>query len=891
MNQKQNSRGIPLLLRMTLLCSLLFSTLLLSDLAIAAPPAPDSSGFDVIQLPPEALRAPDFGASPAATGSAKMESALNELASNSRTPTASVPELVASEGFRMSGERVQVLITTEASRADAAVEAITRAGGEVTGRGNGNTWLQAWVPVSSLEAVAADPTVDYVSRPGEPFTAAVTEGASVINAPAWNSAGLTGSGVKVAVIDAGFKGYPALLGNELPANTVVKNFVDGETDAQVNGSTEHGAACAEVVHDIAPNASIYLVKVGTNLDLEEAVNWAKTQGITIISTSLTWYNMTPGDGTGFFANLVQSARNAGIFWTTAGGNDREAHWGGAFNDTDSNSYHQFAGTQDVNFFGPGNGNAYTIPSGVAIRAFLRWDDWTAKNQDYDLYLVRWNGTAWQQVGKSETRQTGGAGQTPTESISYVTSGATAPYGFLIKRYSSNRNVNLEFYALKVARLDKIVPARSLGNLADAPAAMTVAALNVASPYAQESYSAEGPANGPGGTANGGSIKPDIAGFANVSTISYPDPAAKFNGTSAATPHVAGAAALVKGVRPGFTPAQIQSFLEGRAVDMGASGKDTLYGWGRLFLGAPLPKLQANSKNYLPFVTRAIDAPALNAINNPGNSSNYTVSWGSVPVATSYVLQEAVSADFTGATKVYAGSGLSWGAAGKAPGTYYYRVRSLAGAVGSAWSNVQSTAAGAAWNIILSDGFEGSFPGAWHLWKTSAYDWGKRSCRAASGSYSAWGVGGSALACGSYYPDNSESWMYYGPFSLANASAAEVRYKLWNNTESGADGLCVMASTDDVNYYGTCGSGNSNGWIDRSFDLSNVNQLGDLRGSSQVWVAFIFGTDDSINYPEGSHVDDVLLRKCVGGGCVSGAPTVQATGTEMVEMPVTMRRTR
>ena len=69
-------------------------------------------------------------------------------------------------------------------------------------------------------------------------------------------------------------------------------------------------------------------------------------------------------------------------------------------------------------------------------------------------------------------------------------------------------------------------------------------------------------------------------------MSYPNPAEKFNGTSSATPHVAGAAALVKGAYPAYTPAQIRSFLEGRAVDMGASGKDNIYGYGRLSLGAP-----------------------------------------------------------------------------------------------------------------------------------------------------------------------------------------------------------------------------------------------------------------------------------------------------------------
>jgi subtilisin family serine protease len=418
---------------------------------------------------------------------------------------------------------------------------------------------------------------------------ATTEGAAVINAPAWHTKGYTGAGVRVAIIDAGFEGYPSLLGTELPSSVTAKNFVDGETDSQVNGSTVHGTACAEIVHDIAPGASLYLAKVGTAVDLEEAVNWAKSQKVKIISTSLGWYNMTPGDGTGFFANLVQSARNAGIFWVTAAGNDREAHWGGAFS-ADVYGNHLFAPDQNVNYFGPGNGDAYLIPAGYPIRVFLRWDDWAAVDQDYDLYLLRWS---------SEDVQNGGAGQSPTEFVGVLSGGASTPYGFLIARTSGSRNVNLEVFAPKVGRLDEIVTERSLANLADSPAAMTVAALDINSPYPQESYSSEGPTNGPGGSATGGLVKPDIAGFANVSTASYPSP--KFNGTSSATPHVAGAAALIKGLYTGLSPSELQAYLQGRAVDIGAVGKDSLFGWGRLNLGtAPNPPV-FTKKGFVPLM--------------------------------------------------------------------------------------------------------------------------------------------------------------------------------------------------------------------------------------------------------------------------------------------------
>jgi hypothetical protein len=174
-----------------------------------------------------------------------------------------------------------------------------------------------------------------------------------------------------------------------------------------------------------------------------------------------------------------------------------------------------------------------------------------------------------------------------------------------------------------------------------------------------------------------------------------------------------------------------------------------------------------------------------------------------------------------------------------------------------------------WVTIVSQDFEGSFPGVWTLADTSGgvYKWGKRNCQVFGGSSSGWAVGGGSsgqsLPCGSNYPLNVDTWMAYGSFSLVGATDAEILSKAWVNSEIDFDDVCFMASINNFNYYGTCYDGNSQGWISVNIDLTNVFTIGDLRGQPNVWIALIFRSDDSINYPHGAYVDDIVLRKCTG----------------------------
>lgn len=55
----------------------------------------------------------------------------------------------------------------------------------------------------------------------------------------------------------------------------------------------------------------------------------------------------------------------------------------------------------------------------------------------------------------------------------------------------------------------------------------------------------------------------------------------FNGTSAACPQVSGIAALMLSVNPSLTESEVRSILQQTATDMGTSGFDNTYGYGRV----------------------------------------------------------------------------------------------------------------------------------------------------------------------------------------------------------------------------------------------------------------------------------------------------------------------
>jgi len=201
-------------------------------------------------------------------------------------------------------------------------------------------------------------------------------------------------------------------------------------------------------------------------------------------------------------------------------------------------------------------------------------------------------------------------------------------------------------------------------------------------------------------------------------------------------------------------------------------------------------------------------------------------------------------------------------------------------------------------VILSDGFEGSFPGAWQLYVTGTESttwWGRSSYRKASGSYSAWCAGGgsSPQSPGGYYVPNMEVWLEYGPFDLSDASGATIDFDLWNDCEASStspppDVLTIWLSTDDFstdqNMDGFYFYNTNKQWAHQTFNASEFNQISAV-GSHTVYLAFIFDSDSNVDQNEGSYLDNVVIQKTTTGGtcslsCSAVVPATATVGTSV-----------
>jgi len=438
-----------------------------------------------------------------------------------------------------------------------------------------------------------------LARLGLGFALQDTTGVKAHQADVVQGFGFNGNGIKVGVLSDGVDPLATLqASSDLPAVTVLPGQA---------GSGAEGTAMLEIVFDMAPQAQLFFATGGpTQAQFAANILALRAAGCDIIVDDITFFAEGAfQDGT--VAQAVNSVVAAGALYFSSAGNEgrfdagTSGTWEGDFVQA-ATTPAPLAGAAVHDFGGGINSDLITSDAQSGGGFWLKWSDpLGGSNNDYDLYLL--NNSLTAVVTASTNAQTGS--QDPFEFIACANP-SPMPCGRVNDRLVIVRNSGAATRALNLAswraRFAMGTTGSTFGHNSGANT-VSMAAVNVgtagggvftgggANPV--ETYSSDGPRKiffTPGGTAitpgnllfgtNGGTTlqKPDLAA-ADCTPDNVPGFGNPFCGTSAAAPHAAAIAALVKSARPALTSPQIFSALNASALDIMAAGRDIDSGLG------------------------------------------------------------------------------------------------------------------------------------------------------------------------------------------------------------------------------------------------------------------------------------------------------------------------
>lgn len=535
----------------------------------------------------------------------KLDSQLLFLARETvgRRPVAGAPNIQSRVKREADG---RVLVDISAAPSDALRQAITAIGGTVVYESARWNAVRASVPPTAFTSLAARADVTRIKQAREAIvhTGPVNNEADPAHKAdtARTTYGVNGSGVTVGVIsDSDDHSEASIAAGELPAAYTALPGRSGRP------GTGEGTAMSEIVHDIAPGATILFASAsGGKASFADSILALRAAGAQIIVDDVSYGNewQFQDDEIGQAVNEVVAG---GAVYLSSAGNEgslkqgNSTTWEGNFVDGGTNALIP-GGT--VHNFG---GQKYNTLVNGDSDATLQWsDEYHTSANDYDLYILSADGTSV--VAVSDSTQDGN--DEPYETVDVVHPGER----IVVFRYGTSATRYLRL-STTGSPLQIGTTGQTIGHAATANS-ITVAAASAADAVASpahvftsaslsEPYTSDGPHKmfyrpdgtpfTPGNVLASGGVTLQTPAFTagDCGATSVPG-FAPFCGTSAAAPASAAIAALVLSRQPSLTGAQVRTILETSTLDIEEPGFDVTSGKGILMADLALAKTTGSS---------------------------------------------------------------------------------------------------------------------------------------------------------------------------------------------------------------------------------------------------------------------------------------------------------